>query len=51
MATVAGTSSNLTFTAEGAVSISYNTLVNAPLSLTPAIGTSQRVMLPVQLEL
>ncbi|KAI0757282.1 Clavaminate synthase-like protein [Daedaleopsis nitida] len=37
MATVAGTGSNVTFTAEGAVSVSYNTLVSSPLSLTPSI--------------
>ncbi|KAI0735482.1 Clavaminate synthase-like protein [Earliella scabrosa] len=36
MATVAG-ASPITLTAEGAVSISYNTLVSSPLSLTPSI--------------
>ena len=38
MATVASNSSNVTFTAEGAVSISYNALVSSPLSLTASIG-------------
>ncbi|RPD81683.1 Clavaminate synthase-like protein [Lentinus tigrinus ALCF2SS1-7] len=36
MATVAG-ASNITLTAEGAVSISYNTLVHSPLSLADSI--------------
>lgn len=37
MATVAS-DSHVTLTAEGAVSVSYNTLVSAPLSLTSSIG-------------
>ncbi|KAM5532185.1 hypothetical protein V8D89_014141 [Ganoderma adspersum] len=37
MATVAGNSSNISFTAEGAVSISYSALVSSPLSLTASI--------------
>ena len=38
MATVAGNGSNISFTAEGAVSISYDSLVSSPLSLTASIG-------------
>ena len=38
MATMASNSSNVTFTAKGVVSISYNALATSPLSLTTSIG-------------
>ena len=40
MATLANTPAKITTTPEGAVAISYKTLVNEPLSLTASIGES-----------